>query len=287
MKNMKIILSFLAIMFTALLYSSDIKFFLVNIPPNFSSHYVRYKNISYGDKDWQKLDIYVPNSVQNSPVITFFYGGGWYQGQKEDYKFVADTLTKHGFVVVIPDYGKYPQQKYPAFEHDAALATLWIQQNIKNYNGDVRNVHLMGHSAGGHIAVMLLADKSYLKTHGLTPNFYRSFVGLSTPYDFTPTEKAYKKVFSDLKSYETMQASHYIDGKEPPMLLVQGTNDSVVDKSNIERFSKAIKYNYGNYKIQYYDTDHTSTISAFTQLPIIKNEKIVHDILAFIKKNNL
>jgi dipeptidyl aminopeptidase/acylaminoacyl peptidase len=287
MKKIAIILSFSAIIFTFIWYSSHIKFFLANVPAYLSGHYVAYKNINYGDKEWQKLDIYVPNSVHNAPVITFFYGGGWYQGKKEEYQFVADTLTKNGFIVVIPDYAKYPQQKYPAFEYDAALATLWIKENIQNYNGNVKNVHLMGHSAGGHIGAMMLADKSYLKTHGLTPNFYRSFVGLSAPYHFTPSEEKYKNIFSDLKSYESMQASHYIDGTESPMLLVYGTKDSVVGKINIEHFSKAILHNNGDYKILYYDIDHTSTISAFTRLPIVKNEKIVDDVVSFIRKNSL
>ena len=260
-------------------------FLIANIPTYFSGHYNTHKDIAYGDKPWQSLDIYVPKKAHNAPVVTFFYGGGWYEGDKKYYEFVADTITKYGFIVVIPNYGKYPSQKYPAFQHDAARASAWISKHIQNYQGNAHNVHLMGHSAGGHIGAMLLAEKSYLKNYGLTSNFYKSFVGLSAPYHFEPLEEKYKAVFSDLQDYKYMQASHFIDGTEPPMLLVQGNKDSVVGKINIERLAKALDKNGNHYKIYRDESDHTGTISAFTNIWGIKNQKIINQVIKFIRHN--
>lgn len=280
---------FIIMMLTTILNAchSNSKFLIANIPAYLSGSYNQHLNIAYGDKVWQKLDVYVPKKIQNAPVVTFLYGGGWYTGHKQDYQFFAHNLTENGFVVVIPDYGKYPQQKYPAFQHDIALVTAWINQNIHHYHGNSKNVHLIGHSAGGHIGMMLIADKSHLKAVNLTPNFFKSFVGLSAPYHFEPKEKKYKAVFSDLTDYSQMQATHFIDGSEPPMLLIHGNLDTVVGKINIERLSKALDKHHNFYDVHYYDADHSQTISAFTKLPRIRNQQIVSDVLTFIKKHSL
>jgi acetyl esterase/lipase len=258
-------------------------FLVASVPTYFSKHYNAYKDIAYGKKPWQSLDIYVPKNAHNAPVVTFFYGGGWYDGDKKDYEFVADTVTKYGFIVVIPNYGKYPSQKYPAFQYDAARASVWISKHIQNYQGDVNNVHLMGHSAGAHIGAMLLADKSHLKSYGLNPNFYKSFVGLSGPYHFEPSEDAYKAVFSDLTSYQSMQVTHFIDGTQPPMLLIHGTQDGVVSNINTKRLAEALDANKCSYHVEYYDTDHTGTIAAFTNIIGVKNPKIVHRVIEFMR----
>jgi acetyl esterase/lipase len=283
---MHIVKIYFVILFSFILSACQNASFLVaSVPTYFSSHYNAQKDIAYGKKSWQKLDIYVPKNAHNAPVITFFYGGGWYDGDKQDYEFVADTITKYGFIVVIPNYGKYPSQKYPAFQNDAAQATLWIDKHIKNYHGDINNVHLMGHSAGAHIGAMLLADKSHLKSYGLKSNFYKSFVGLSGPYHFEPSDAEYKAVFSDLKNYKSMQVTHFIDGTEPPMLLIHGTKDGVVSNINTKRLSKALDAKHVQYHVDYYDTDHTGTISAFTNITGVENPKIVTQAIEFMRSN--
>src|SRR5882724_6153301 len=61
------------------------------------------------------LDVYTSHRTRNAPTIVFFYGGRWTNGTKDEYEFVGQTLASRGFVVVIPDYRKYPQVRFPAF----------------------------------------------------------------------------------------------------------------------------------------------------------------------------
>ncbi len=56
------------------------------------------------------------------PVVVFFYGGSWQNGDRGNYLFVAQALTSRGYVAVLPDYRTYPETAFPGFVDDAAAA---------------------------------------------------------------------------------------------------------------------------------------------------------------------
>ena len=54
--------------------------------------------------------------------MVFWYGGGWVEGSKKNYRFVGAALASRGLVTVIPDYRLYPEVGFPDFLRDAAMA---------------------------------------------------------------------------------------------------------------------------------------------------------------------
>ncbi len=95
-------------------------------------------------------------------LFYFFMAGAGKQGSKEEYQFVGQSLAKRGFITVIADYRVFPNVEFPDFIKDGALATQWVLKNIPSYGGDPSNLYLMGHSAGAHMAAMLIANKRFL-----------------------------------------------------------------------------------------------------------------------------
>ena len=87
------------------------------------------RDIAYGDNPRQRLDVYAPKAApagtSHAPVVVFLYGGGWTEGAKKQYGFVARALASRGIVAVLPDYRLYPEVRFPAFIEDAAAATRW------------------------------------------------------------------------------------------------------------------------------------------------------------------
>lgn len=253
---------------------------------NDSSQYSIARDVTYGEQDWHKLDVYTPKAKAETtyPVVVFFYGGSWSSGKKEQYQFVADTLTRKGFVVVIPDYVKYPQAKYPAFVEDAALASRWLKDNVAQYGGNAQRMHLLGHSAGAHTAAMLLSDARFLQAQQLKPAMYNSFVGLAGPYDFVPKAEKYKKIFGPPENFPNMVATNFIDGTEPPMLLLHGLDDNIVLTTNLERFSKRINDSGGIAQTKLYKgIGHLLIVGSFS--PTIDfNNTIVQDTVTFMQK---
>jgi acetyl esterase/lipase len=257
--------------------------FLIANMGNDPDVYVLEKDIAFGPGAHQKLDLYrVTTAVQAKGTLVFFYGGSWTSGSKDDYGFVASRFAKAGYNVVIPDYVKYPERRYPAFVEDAALATAWLSQQAGLVSGPV---HLMGHSAGAHIGAMLVSDERYLKAVGLTSSFYQSFVGLAGPYDFVPKAERYKKIFGPPSRYPLMQASTFIDGSEPAMLLLYGAKDTLVAPSNVEKLSRAITQKGGAVEVKQYDgLGHMTLVGALSESVPIKST-VAEDALAFMTKS--
>ena len=190
------------------------------------------------------LDVYRPaQGGLAKPVVVFLYGGGWDQGDKEDYRFVGQTLASQGFVTIIPDYRVYPAVRYPAFLQDNALAVRWARDHAAEYGGDPAKLFLMGHSAGAYNAVMLGVDRRWLGAVGLDPRRdVRGIIGLAGPYDFLPLHSdELKIIFGPPEARPDTQPINHADGQAPPMLLMTDLGDKVVDPGNTERMASRIR----------------------------------------------
>lgn len=137
------------------------------------------------------------------------------------------------------------------------------------------------------MAAMLIADPQYLAAYDLTPDMFQSFVGLAGPYHFTPTEEKYKTIFGPPDQYKNMQASHFIDGTEPPMLLLHGAEDTIVDTVNIDRISAAIHEHGGHVASKIYpDLGHIKIMGAFSNVVPV-DAPVVADTVAFFNAHKL
>ena len=220
------------------------------------------RDISFGDEQWQTLDVYRPSEqIEDAPVIIFIYGGGWSWGDKSMYDFAADAFVRKGYVVVVPDYIKYPEGRFPQFIEDGASALAWTKNNIANYSGDPNLLFLSGHSAGAHTAALLVSDEKYLAKHSMSPNDIVAMAGIAGPYTFTPKDPQYVTTFGE-ENFKTMKASNHIQGDEPPMLLLHATGDTAVGLFNFEELHQAIVQQSGQVETILYgdDINHISIL---------------------------
>jgi acetyl esterase/lipase len=258
-------------------------FRIVNFPAALSRTVV-LRDVPYGAGEWQKLDVYAPPGEQNPklPVVVFFYGGRWSLGSKKSYRFVGDAFAKRGCVAVIPDYSKYPQVRFPSFVQDGAKALAWVRDHISDHDGDPDRIFIAGHSAGAHIAALLAADRSYLaaedKDRG---DVVRGFAGLAGLYDFTPDEPDLEDMFGPQDRYSAMQVTTFIDGTQPPMLLLHGDADTAVKRYNLERVESRIKEKGGTVRsIVYRGVRHGWIVGALSWVNF-RGPPVIDDMLAF------
>ena len=73
---------------------TQIEFLAANVPAVFGA-YRRHADISYGTDPRQRLDLYVPEKAASArtPVVVFWHGGRWSEGDKSQYRFVGAALT--------------------------------------------------------------------------------------------------------------------------------------------------------------------------------------------------
>lgn len=188
------------------------------------------------------LDLYLPEAgtAAPPPLVVFFYGGSWRQGERHWYAFVGQALARHGLAVAIPDYRKAP---FPAFMDDAAAAVAWLKAQGPGLGYDPDRIVLMGHSAGAHIAALLATDPQYLARHDLSPSDLRGVIGLAGPYDFLPIRsRPLRAVFGDDPArHRASQPIAHVDGSEPPFLLLHGRDDRRVDPGNSTRMAQRLR----------------------------------------------
>jgi acetyl esterase/lipase len=189
------------------------------------------------------LDVYRPAPARGpAPVVVFFYGGTWRDGERAYYRFVGEALAREGVLVLVPDYRKAPAHPFPAFMLDAATAAAWAKAHAAGLGGDPARIHLMGHSAGAHMVALLGTDPRYLAHEGLRPRDFASVIGLSGPYDFLPIrEFKVRQVFPDRASWPQTQPVNFVDGDEPPFLLLHGGSDRRVWRQNSEAFARELR----------------------------------------------
>ena len=197
---------------------------------------------SYGSHPRQKLDIYRPKNAENTlPSVVFFYGGSWKRGNRIDYAFVGQSLANQGFLVAVADYRTYPEVKFPAFVDDAADAVAWLSENASRFGGKADDIHLIGHSAGAHIAAFLALDGSYLRNAGTDRSILGRWVGLAGPYAFYPSEvRSVRDIFSDTPE-DQARPIMFADADTPSALLLHGANDTTVYPGNSTQLAKALR----------------------------------------------
>ncbi|MEO9079962.1 MAG: alpha/beta hydrolase, partial [Rhodanobacter sp.] len=180
------------------------------------------------------LDVYRPRDARNAPVVVFFYGGSWKSGKRQWYHWAGEALAKRGLVVVIPDYRLWPKVRLDGFMQDAAHAVSWTHAHAGKYGGNPSSLFLMGHSAGAHIGALLATDGHWLAGVGMHPRQLAGFIGLAGPYDFLPLKDPdFVDMFGSTHQAQLRsQPVHFVDGDEPPMLLMQGSADKVVQPRN-------------------------------------------------------
>jgi acetyl esterase/lipase len=227
------------------------------------------RDISFGSDPRLKLDVYRPAGAKEAPVIVFFYGGSWQRGDKSIYRFLGASLARAGIVAVIPDYRVYPPVVYPDFLRDSALAVRWAKDNATKFGGDPSKLFLAGHSAGAYNAISLATDRRWLSEAKLDPKAdLAGVIGIAGPYDFLPLESENLKIiFGPEELRPKTQPINYVNGDEPPMLLLRPANDSVVDPGNSARLAKRIEEKGGKATVKTYDRiGHLSIVGTFSPL---------------------
>jgi arylformamidase len=117
-----------------------------------------FQDVAYGRGLNESLDIFPTDTASDKvPVVVFIHGGYWRSLDKADHSFIAPTFTAEGAHVVVPNYALCPAVTVSDISLQMVKAVVWVWRNIHRFGGDPRRITVMGHSAGGHLAAMLMA----------------------------------------------------------------------------------------------------------------------------------
>ena len=121
-------------------------------------------DLAFGPDPMEKLDIFPAahhitraGAPRLSPIVVFIHGGYWYSLDKADYSYVAEGFRPHGIATAVNNFGLAPDTAMDEIVRQNRAALAWLWRNARTYGADPDRIYVCGHSAGGHLAVMLLA----------------------------------------------------------------------------------------------------------------------------------
>lgn len=207
------------------------------------------------------LDIYYPanrTKGKKLPVVFYVHGGGWSNGSKDNIKkgFIRNTfqkLVEQGFAVVSVNY-RLTRHKTVVMKDcvvDAMDAVRFIAKQADSLGLDANRVFVIGDSAGGQLAQMiLLADPSkFPGDKELLNQKYKMIAGVSWygPSDFTKTELfettdstknpdrfgnriVREGMDPSMKDamYKEMSPIFYLKKDSPPLFMMAADNDTTI-----------------------------------------------------------
>ncbi len=135
-------------------------------------------------------DLRVPQGKGPFPVVVLIHGGCWIYnlGTSKFMAPMADDLKKRGYATWNIEYrpADYEGGGWPGTFQDVGNAVDFLQEIAPRYNLDLNKVVIVGHSAGGHLALWAasrqkLANDSVLASKNLLP--IRGVISLAGPGD--------------------------------------------------------------------------------------------------------
>jgi arylformamidase len=201
-------------------------------------------DVAYGTSGGETLDVF-STSTKSAPVMVFIHGGYWRSLDKSDHSFVAPAFTAQGACVVVVNYDLCPAVTIPEITLQMVRALSWVYRNIAQHGGDPKRITVVGHSAGGHLAAMMLACVWKAYAADLPADLVKNALSISGLYDLEPLRHA-PNVKDSLKLTPAQVR------KASPALLPaprQGTLYSVaggIESAEFLRHNRLIQQAWGN-----------------------------------------
>ncbi|EKF56728.1 lipase [Galbibacter marinus] len=170
-----------------------------NIPENYTLH----SDVLWAEPKGYSLtmDIYSPNSQQESyPVLIIYHGGGWLINDKSIMDQMSQYIASNSnYVVCNVDYRLLTANDNTTTMNeiiqDAMGAVLWVKDHIAKYKGNPDQIAVTGDSAGGQLAAMVVNAAQNLSANSFD----------SDPIGFTPTYIPEGKTIDQLIENNTLE----------------------------------------------------------------------------------
>ena len=141
------------------------------------------ENLAYGDTATQVLDFF-PAKGTGAPLHVFIHGGYWQALSQRESAMMAPALVEAEQSFATLNYTLAPDARLDQMIAECRDALLWLASQANALGFDPSRITLSGHSAGAHLATMVMASSAdALARAGLR---VRDVILISGVYDLEP-----------------------------------------------------------------------------------------------------
>ena len=211
--------------------------------------------IAYGNDPLQFGDLRLPKTKGQHPIVIVIHGGCWFaQYDLAHLNSFCEALTRLGAAIWSLEYRRIGNDGggFPGTFQDVAQGTDFLRALAKKYPLDLKRVIVIGHSAGGQLALWLAARKnlphdSVLYTANPLPlNGVISLAGITDLRKYRPDcDDAVTKLLGGSPEqfaarYQQTSPIELLPVKIP-VRLIHGAKDTIVPLELGKEFSVAAK----------------------------------------------
>ncbi|MCL2404670.1 MAG: alpha/beta hydrolase [Defluviitaleaceae bacterium] len=194
------------------------------------------------------LDLYMPENKVKPPLIMWIHGGAWMYGDRKSP--IMLWQVERGYALASISYRLTGQGVFPAHIIDCKDALVYLKKNADKYGYDPGKIIVAGDSAGGHLAALMGTSNGHkdwepsgadcsvqavVDYYGPTaigkewPGLREGDKGVDDPNAVqSPMLGAYVFSKQGMARAATASPLTYIDGSEPPFLILHGDADDIV-----------------------------------------------------------
>jgi arylformamidase len=146
-------------------------------------------NLRYGPGAEETLDLFLPATPGPVPLHIFIHGGYWQLLSKNESCFAAPMFQEYGSAFAAINYTLAPQQTLSGIVEENRRAISWLYLHAGELGFDRERFFVSGHSAGAHLAMMLL--QTDWPEMGLAADVIKGVCAISGVYDLEPVRLSY------------------------------------------------------------------------------------------------
>lgn len=195
---------------------------------------------SYGTSLAESLDVY-KTTASGAPIHVFIHGGAWRLLGKRDSAFAAETFVQSGVNFIALDFALLPSVTLAEMVAQVRRATAWIFRNAQKFDGDPNQIHISGHSSGGHLAACI-AVTDWTSEFSLPPRTVKSVICASGIYDLLPVRLSARNDYLQLNSQteHALSPIRHLGHLSAPVFVACGSLDSDEFRRQSSEFAAAL-----------------------------------------------
>jgi arylformamidase len=198
-------------------------------------------DLQFGPGQEETLDLFMPAEAERAPLQMFIHGGFWQLLSKNESSFAAPMFQEHGSFFAALNYTLAPEQSLTGIVEETRRSISWLYQNADRWGFDRDRIYLSGHSAGAHLAMMMLVTN--WEDRGLPKDLVKGVCAVGGVFDLEPVRLSYVNDVVGMDADEARLNSPILHDirNSCPVIFAYGDNETEEFKRQTDDYFDKLK----------------------------------------------